>query len=140
MFRLCALLILAAPPVFAESLVATRVIRAQTLLSSGDVTLVVAEIPGALKAASDALGLEAKVTLYPGRPVRAVDIGPPAVVERNQIITLVYRVGGLGITTEGRALSRGGLGEIIPAMNLSSRTVLAGRVVEGGYIYVGATP
>ena len=102
MFRLVALLILAAPPVFAESLVATRVIRAQTLLSSGDVTLVVAEIPGALKAASDALGLEAKVTLYPGRPVRAVDIGPPAVVERNQIITLVYRVGGLGITTEGR--------------------------------------
>ena len=57
-----------------------------------------------------------------------------------QIVTLVYNVGGLGITTEGRALARGGLGEIIRVMNNSSRTVIAGQVAEGGYVHVVSTP
>jgi flagella basal body P-ring formation protein FlgA len=140
MLRSFALLFLLASPSAAESLIATRVIRAQTLLSANDVTLVAAEIPGALVDPSDALGLEAKVTLYPGRAIRASDVGPPAIVERNQIVTLVYSVGGLGITTDGRALARGGLGEIIRVMNNSSRTVIAGQVAEGGYVHVVSTP
>ncbi len=140
MLRTITFIMFLATPTLAESLIATRVIRAQTLLSENDVALVAAEIPGALGDAAEVLGLEARVTLYPGRAIRAADVGPPALVDRNQIVTLVYSVGGLGILTEGRALARGGLGDVIRVMNLSSRTVLAGRVAADGAVHVGPTP
>jgi flagella basal body P-ring formation protein FlgA len=140
MLKLAITLCVFALPAMAESLIATRVIRAQTLLSETDVTLVAAEIPGALTRVQDVLGLEARVTLYPGRAVRAQDLGPPAMVDRNQIVTLIYRVGGLGISTEGLALARGGLGDVIRVMNLSSRTVLSGEIAQDGAVYVGPKP
>lgn len=140
MVRFILLFVLAAAPVAAESLIATRVVRAQTLLSTDDVTLVAAEIPGALANPAEVLGLEARVTLYPGRAIRAADIGPPALVERNQIVTLIYSAGGLGISTEGRALARGGLGDVIRVMNLSSRAVLAAQVAPDGSLHVGSNP
>ncbi len=129
-----------ATPLAAESLIATRVIRAQTVLTAADVTLVDAAIPGALNDAASAIGLEARVTLYPGRAIRAADVGAPALLERNQIVTLVYSAGGLGITTEGRALARAGIGDLVRVMNLSSRTIVAGRVAADGAIHVGTTP
>lgn len=140
MVRFFALIALLGTPAYSESLIATRIVRAQTLLSVADVTLVAAEIPGALTSDSDVLGLEARVTLYPGRAIRAGDVGPAALVERNQIVSLVYSVGGLGISTEGRALARGGVGELIQVMNLSSRTVFVARVLGDGTLRVGPSP
>ncbi len=140
MFHIFALALLFGTPVVAESLIATRIVRAQTLLSAADVTLVAAEIPGALTNPADVLGMEARVTLYPGRAVRASDIGPPTLVERNQLVTLIYTAGGLGITLEGRALARGGVGDVIQVMNLSSRSVLAAQVAKDGTLRVGSNP
>lgn len=137
MIRLVLISLMLAGPVRAESLIATRVIRAQTVLSASDMTLVAAEIDGALSDPAEALGLEARVTLYPGRAIRGSDIGPPAMVERNQLVTLIYRAGGLGITTEGRALARGGTGDVIRVMNLASRMTVAGRVAADGSVQVG---
>jgi flagella basal body P-ring formation protein FlgA len=134
------LLLLVASPVCAESLVATRVIRAQTLLSSDDLSLVAADIVGALTHPDEAVGLEAKVTLYPGRAIRQVDVGAPALIDRNQVVPLVYRAGGLGIVTEGRALARAGLGEKVRVMNLSSRATLWGVVADDGSVIIGAAP
>lgn len=130
-------LVLWASPIAAESLTTTRVIRAQTVLTQADVAVIAASVPGALIDAADVVGLEARVTLYPGRPLRRGDIGPPALVERNQIITLVYSVGGLGITTEGRVLDRGGVGDSVSVMNLSSRKTVVGQLREDGSVYVG---
>jgi flagella basal body P-ring formation protein FlgA len=53
----------------ADSLVATRTIRAQSVIEADDVTLVAAEIPNALALAADAVGLEARVAIYAGRPI-----------------------------------------------------------------------
>jgi flagella basal body P-ring formation protein FlgA len=137
MIRFLVMLVLLATPALADSLVATRVIRAQTLLAPADMTLVAAEIPGALGLIEEAIGQEARVTLYPGRAIRAADIGPPALVDRNQVILLVYNAGGLGITAEGRAMERGGEGDVIKVMNLASRQMIVGRVAKDGAIHVG---
>lgn len=124
----------------AESLVAARTIPAQATIAAEDLMLVDAEIPGALTAAAAAIGLEARVAIYPGRPVRAADIGPPAVVERNAIVTLVFQTGSLSIRAEGRALARAGAGERVRVMNLASKTTVTGRVALDGTILVGETP
>ena len=135
------LLILALPSAaLADSLVATRVIKAQEPLVAEDVTLVAAEIPGALTDPAQALGQEARVAIYPGRPILAENIGPAAMVERNQIVSLSYSAGGLVIRTDGRALARGGAGEVIEVMNLISRTKITGRIGPDGSVMVGPTP
>ena len=135
MWRL--VLILLAGPAFSDSLVAARPIRALSLIGPEDVTLVAADIDGALRDAADAVGMEARAMIYPGRPVRATDLGPPAIVERNQVVPMIYRAGGLAILTEGRALTRGGVGDVIRVMNLTSRTTVSGQIGPDGRVDVG---
>ncbi|MDZ4093320.1 MAG: flagellar basal body P-ring formation chaperone FlgA [Paracoccaceae bacterium] len=124
----------------ADSLVAVRTIRAQSVLATTDMTLVSAVIPGALDDPAKALGLEARVTLYAGRAIRPDEIGPPAIVDRNQIVALAYQSGGLTILTEGRALARGGVGDVIRVMNLDSRTTVTGHIASDGTVQVAPTP
>jgi flagella basal body P-ring formation protein FlgA len=131
------LLVALSTPAAAESLVATRTIRAKTLVAAEDMTLVSAEIPGALTDPGQAVGLEARVAIYAGKPVRPGDLGPPTLVERNQLVTLVYLSGGLAISTEGRALTRGAEGDEVRAMNIGSRTTVTGRIGPDGAVYVG---
>lgn len=135
--RVMLALLLSAQPAVADSLVATRTIRAQTLIGPEDVTLVAADLPGALADPALAVGLEARVAIYAGKAVRPVDLGPPTLVARNQVVTLVYLSGGLAISTEGRALARGSEGDVIRIMNLGSRTTVSGRIGPDGAVYVG---
>ncbi len=121
----------------ADSLVATRVIPAQSVIVAEDITLVAAEIPDALVAAEAALGLEARVTLYPGRAIRAGDVGPPALVERNGAVIIEYRAGALIIRAEGRSLARATLGQPVRVMNLASRTTVTGHLGPDGVVHVG---
>lgn len=137
MLRVILILGICSQPALAESLIATRIIRAQTIINAQDVTLVDAEVAGALDHPSLAIGKEARVIIYPGRPVRQQDIGAPAIVDRNQIVRLAYALAGLEITTEGRSLSRGGVGDLIRVMNLSSRSIVEGEVAANGRIVVG---
>ena len=130
-------LILLAGPLQAESLVALRTLPAQTVVTEADVTLVEAQIDGALTAVAPALGLQVKTTVYAGRPLRAENLGAPALVDRNQTVTLIYAAGGLIILAEGRALARGAEGEVIRALNLSSKTTVSGRVDAQGRLVVG---
>jgi flagella basal body P-ring formation protein FlgA len=134
-----ALFLLLAPAAVAaraDSLVATQVIRAASVIGPEHVALVPAEIAGALADPGEAVGHEARVTIYPGRPVRAGDLRAAALVERNQIVPLVFRHGGLTILAEGRALERGAAGDVIRTLNLASRSTVSGRVNADGEVVV----
>lgn len=130
-------LVLLAQPVLADSIVATRTIRAKAVIGPDDVTVVAADVPGALSDPAQALGQEARVAIYAGKPVRASDLGAPALIERNQTVMLIYAAGGLAISTEGRALARAAEGDLIRVINLSSKTTVSGRVGPDGAVYVG---
>jgi flagella basal body P-ring formation protein FlgA len=119
-------------PALAESLVAARTIRAQSVLGPEDVMLSDSVIPGALTDISQVVGREARTVIYPGRPIHPADLGVPALVARNQIVPLQYVNGTLSITVEGRALGRGAAGERIRVMNLASRTTVTGIVMPDG--------
>lgn len=121
----------------ADSVVATRTIRAQSVIAAQDVAMVPAEITGALTATDAAVGLEAKVTLFAGRPVRAADLAAPALIQRNQVVAVVYQVAGLKIRTDGRALERGGAGAVIKVMNLASHLTVQGAISPDGSVRVG---
>lgn len=128
---------IAAPlPLEAETLVAARTIRAMTPIEPADLALVGEAVPGALADPAEAIGMEARVTIYAGRPIRPGDLGPAATVERNAIILLVYNANGLAIAAEGRALGRGGPGDRIRVMNLQSRNTVSGTIGPDGAVHV----
>jgi len=137
MRTLIALLLLLAPPAMAETLVAARTVRSQAILTPSDLSLIAKTIPGSLDNPDQAIGLETRVVLYAGRPIRPGDIGPAAIIERNQIVTLLYRRGGLTIAADARALARAGVGDVIRVMNLASRSTVSGTVGADGTVTVG---
>ena len=53
----------------ADALTATRVIRPMAVIGVGDLGVMARDVPGALSSEHDLVGLEARVTLYPGRPI-----------------------------------------------------------------------
>ena len=112
-------------------------IRPATVIAATDLARLDITVPGTLVVEEEAVGREAKVTLYPGRPIRAEDIGPAALVERNAPVVLVFREGGLTIQTDGRALGRGAAGDPIRVMNLSSRNTVSGTILNDGRVQVG---
>ncbi len=134
------LVVLTATPASAETVLAARTIRAQTVIIAADVTLADGEVDGAYSSLDEVIGFETKVALYAGRPVRSGEVGPPALIERNQVVGLIYQAGGLVISAEGRALGRAGIGEAIRIMNLASRQTVSGRVRADGTVVVGPAP
>lgn len=127
-------------PAPAETVVAARTLRAQTTLAPDDVAVIDGMVPGTAADPAEVVGLETRVAIYQGRPIRPADLGPPAIVERNQSVLLMYVAGSLTITAEGRALGRGGVGDRIKAMNVASRTTVLGVVSGDGSIRVPANP
>ncbi|MGR3461377.1 MAG: flagellar basal body P-ring formation chaperone FlgA [Roseovarius sp.] len=132
---LAILALIAALPARADRVEPVRVIRPQEIIAPEDVILRAGPPAGGVPLDA-VIGREARVALYPGRPIRVGDIAVPAVVERNQVVPLAYVRGALRIETEGRALARAGPGEYVRVMNLSSRATVTGRVTASGRIEV----
>lgn len=137
MRALLAALCLCGAQAAADTVVAARTIRSHQVLALEDLRLVEGTAPGSFTAREDLVGLEARVVLYPGRPIRSGDVGPAAIIERNQIVTLLYRRGTLTIAADARALGRAGIGDRLRVMNLASRSTVTGVVLNDGTVRVG---
>lgn len=120
----------------ADVVTPTRTLRPGTLITTADLTMKDVEQDGMFDRIADVDGQEARVALYAGRPIPFDAIGPPALINRNDIVALHFHSSGLSITTEGRALERGGVGDRVRIMNLSSRATLFGFVQADGSIKV----
>ncbi|WP_380055161.1 flagellar basal body P-ring formation chaperone FlgA [Falsihalocynthiibacter sp. SS001] len=120
----------------ADTMLAARTIPSRTVITSDDFTVSTDTIPGTFQTPTDVIGLEARTTIYAGRPIRRAEVGSPAMVERNQIVTLTYIDGGLNISVEARSLGRGGANDVLRFMNLASRTTVSGVVQADGSILV----
>lgn len=124
----------------ADSLVAATMIRSRAVVAAEDIDMVPDNLAGALSDPAEAVGMEARVVIYPGRPIRAEDLQPPAVIERNQVVALIYARSGLSILTEGRALGRAAIGEQLKVINLASHATVTGTVDPAGRVIVGPDP
>ncbi len=127
---------LAASTAYAEVIVPVRTIRAREIIRSEDLIEKMVTINGALSNLTEIIGQEARIALYAGRPIRPGDVGPPAIISRNDLVTLIFSRGPLRIATEGRALARGAVGDTVRAMNMASRVVVTGEILANGAIEV----
>ena len=109
---------------------ATRNLRAGSILRASDI-LFEGGTPEEIAAAKESFfGKEIKRTVYASRPIFVEDTGNPTVVKRNDIIAIEFTKGALVISTDGRALDPGAVGDTIRIMNLKSRVILS-AVITG---------
>ncbi|SMF67949.1 flagella basal body P-ring formation protein FlgA [Tistlia consotensis] len=87
----------------------------------------------------DIIGLSPKRSLRAGEPVRAGDLRPPVLVERNSLVTMRLKAANMVLTAQGRALDDGGQGSVVRVVNLKSNTIVQATVAEAGVVDVGGT-
>jgi len=85
-----------------------------------------------------AVGLAARGTLQPGRPIRAVDLMKPDLIQRNDAVTLVYEVPGIVLTIRGKAIDGGAEGDVISVLNEQSKRAVQGTIVAPGRVLVSS--
>ncbi|MGE0410100.1 MAG: flagellar basal body P-ring formation chaperone FlgA [Amphiplicatus sp.] len=119
-------------PAFAEEIVAARNIRAGAMLLAGDIETPKSET--ALRFAATLIGLEAARNIYRGQPIVESDLRSPTLIARNTVVTMEFVKGPMQISTEGRALDQGGMGDRIRVMNLASKRVVSGVIVGGNLV------
>ena len=132
LFLVCVLVL--GQSVAAAEYVATRTLKVGSILKPGDLRTN-DKSPDAAQA-DEMVGLEVRRAIYAGRSISPSDLGPPTLVRRNDIVVMTYRSGALKMRTEGRALDRGGVGEVIDVMTLSSRQTVRARVLGAGRVEV----
>src|SRR6202142_5343 len=86
--------------------------------------------------AEQVVGLAARSTLQPGRPLRLADLMKPELVQRNETVTLVYEVPGITLTVRGKATEGGAEGDVISVLNEQSKRTVQGVVVGPGRVIV----
>jgi len=120
----------------AESVVATRTLRAKEIVAADSVKLDPAKVGGAAERLEDVVGYELKSSVYAGRPIMTSNIAKAAVIERNQVVRAIFAVKGLRIEASARALERGAVGDVIEAMNIVSRKTIRAEVTAEGQLKV----
>lgn len=89
----------------------------------------------------DLIGMVPRRVLRAGEPIRSSDIARPILVEKNQLVTVVYIAKGFSLSMRGRAGTNGVMGETIKVQNPQSKRFVEGVVTGPGQISVtGTTP
>jgi flagella basal body P-ring formation protein FlgA len=91
-----------------------------------------------VKNADQAVGLAARAAMQPGRPLRVADLMKPEVVQRNETVTLVYKVPGIMLTVRGKAAEGGAEGDVISVLNEQSKRTVQGVVAGPGRVVVSS--
>ena len=76
------------------------------------------------------IGKSARHSLRPGRPLRNADVQRPLLVTRGSIVTLMLETKRMTLTTRGKSMESGSLGQTIQVVNIRSKRVIE-AVVEG---------
>ena len=97
-----------------------------------------AEIRGDGMAASQAIGLAAKVALHSGQALRTEDLIKPQVVQRNENVTITYEVPGIMLTVRGKALESGAVGDVVGILNIQSNRPVQATVIAPGRVSIAA--
>lgn len=125
-----------------EAVVALRVIAQGEVLKDSDVMIErrpKTEFAGSLvPTIENVLGLAARRSLQPGKPIRHADLMKPELVGRNETVIIVYEVPGIVLTIRGKALEPGGRGDLISVLNKQSNRTVQASVIAPGRVAVNA--
>lgn len=124
--------------------VVTRPLRRGEMIRAEDLSWQEIEVSNATAGlifnAEDIIGKSPRTALRPGASLRPADLVTPPAIARGTLVTMLYRVGGLQITAQGRALGDAQVGESLRVVNLSSSRTIEGIVESPGVVRFGPAP
>ncbi len=88
----------------------------------------------------DLVGQSPRRALNAGVPIRAGDVGRPEAVAKNDLVTMVAQNPGITITTTGRALEAGSIGDVVQVMNLQSKKIIQAIIIGPSQVQVNTAP
>jgi flagella basal body P-ring formation protein FlgA len=127
----------------AEAAVLTRSVERNDILKASDV--VTERRPKAELGPEPArrdlvIGMQARKPMRAGQVIRSADLGRPDIVQRDQMVTLVFRGDGLFLTMRAKATEGGAEGDTVNVMNLQSKRTVQGVVTGPGQVTVSPPP
>lgn len=85
-----------------------------------------------------AVGLAVRSNLQPGHPIRSAELMKPDLVQRNDMVTIIYEVPGVMLTIRGKAAEGGAEGDVINVLNEQSKRMLQGVIVGPGRVAINS--
>lgn len=92
--------------------------------------------PGHAQQLEQVVGQELRRPMASEQGFALVDLGPPSIVQKNALVTLLLESPGISLTAQGRALEAAARGGAVPVMNLASRSIVEGVAVAPGRVRV----
>lgn len=86
------------------------------------------------------IGHEARRALRPGEPLRSYDLQRPLMVERGELVTLMFEAPGIQLSVRARAMEDASDGEVARFVNLQSNRTVEALVDGPGRARVGLSP
>ena len=121
--------------------VAVRDLDRGEMLTASDLTLVTltdAEVVGnVLVDMNQIIGRSTKHAMRAGQMMHAFDIARPVAVERGKLVTLIFSVPMMSLTSQGIAQEQGGVGDAIRVTNSKSNTTVVGEVIDARTVRIG---
>src|SRR5580704_11464039 len=90
--------------------------------------------PGAITDPTKLSGMEARRVLHAGEGLRQSDVRRPVLIAKGTTVTMTFAAPGIELTTVGRAMSEGGLGESIMVQNPVSFRQISATVIGAGEV------
>ncbi len=113
--------------------VLTRPLNRGSLIQLDDVTLkdiASDRLPGApMRHISELLGMAATRHMRAGRAIFKRDIEQPQIVKRGALVNIIFKVPGITLSTRGKAISGGALGDTISVLNVRSKRTIQVSVI-----------
>jgi flagella basal body P-ring formation protein FlgA len=122
-----------------EATILTRSVERNEILKASDLIIErrpKAEVGNDATARDRAIGMQARKQLRAGQAVKAIDLGKPDLVTRDQSVTLIFEAPGIYLTGRGKAVDSGTQGDVVNITNLQSKRIVQGTVVGPGQVAV----
>lgn len=84
------------------------------------------------------IGKEAIRPLPADQPVRTGDVRPPVLVTKGSLVTMIVQSPTMTLTSKGKAMENGAMGEAVRIQNTQSKVVVEGEVVSNGTVRIAS--
>lgn len=76
------------------------------------------------------IGLETRRPLTPGTVITDIMLNKPIVIKRGSVVNIIARIGSMEVTTVGKAMQDGYVGQLIRVQNMNSNKFISGKVLD----------
>jgi flagellar basal body P-ring formation protein FlgA len=109
-----------------------------------DLTLIkrrVNMVPGdVITTLDDLVGMVPRRPLRAGEPIRQADLAKPIIIEKNQIVTVIYATSGITLSMRARAQNNASKGDNVRVQNLTSKRYIEGIATGQAQVSILSAP